>query len=274
MSEALQGATSVQIFVKWFDQKTKTLEVVPETDTVAAVKNRILQKEQSQVPAERFSLTLSGKPLPDSDTLHKHGIRTSSQLAVAPRKQESDLLDEEVLQQLRSELKSLESAEGGKLFVFIGVGSYDHGHGEESIKRQQCPDSLLRWCEKEGWTLKVLLVDKGFAGEDQFPQAYHLSEQGWNSKATASSDGKVRQYANKTAGHKMVTFATGVTEYGNLYGGKLAGYALNTLMSVWGKREDRCLVCGNFYASPTDKQNYITIGPPGAITGAGFIPNG
>jgi hypothetical protein len=33
-------------------------------------------------------------------------------------------------------------------------------------------------------------------------------------------------------------------------------------------------VCGNFYASPTDKQDYITIGPPGAITGAGFSFNG
>jgi hypothetical protein len=274
MSEALQGAMTVQIFVKWFDNKTKTLEVVPETDTVAAVKDRILQKEKLPLAPERFNLTLAGKPLPDSDRLQAHGIGATTQLGVAPRKQESDLLDEEVLQQLRSELKSLESYDGGKLFVFIGVGSYDHGHGEESIKRQQCPESLLRWCEREGWTLKVLLVDKGFSGEGGYPQAFDLSDQGWSSKATASGDGKIRQYANKTPGHKMVTFATGVAEYGNLHGGKLAGYALNTLTSMWGKREDRCLVCGNFYASPTDKQDYITIGPPGAITGAGFSFNG
>ena len=282
----------MQIFVKWVDGKSRTLDV-ESSDTIAEVKDKLkakLQDEGGQVPAG-VRLVYQGRSLDDNRTLDDLRVRDESTLMGMPYVVEK-VVDDDVVTQLRNDLGSAINDFGPREFIFIGIGSYDNNHGKASIKRQQCPDALIQFCFKNQWDLTIFLIDPGFKPEESssFPQVYDLGEQGWLAKPSFTANGgKVRVYKNqfatridpeseKYAQHDMrvITYATGLPEYDLVNSindrKKVAKLPIFDLFGAKGVK-GACVVSGNFYGDPPDQSQYCTWGAPQDLVDAGFKPN-
>lgn len=277
------ASAEIQVFVRGVDGKTYTLDILP-SDTIREVKRKFAEK--AGIPLERVGFDYGGHlDLEDGRTAASYGIEKESELKAKILQLLSDVQDREVLQQLKQDLLAIYKYDGAPLFVFIGIASYDAGHGEASVKRQQCPDALLTWCKANGWDLTVMLIDPGFGGGKD-PQIYDQVDQGWISAPFhTEANGKIRHYTDAVGQgkHVVITYATEIPEYVFMAGlggpsgitdrAKIDGFPLNAFKAKWGAREDRCLVSGNFFNKPTRKDQYITIGNLKVVAQCGFDLN-
>lgn len=270
------------IFVKWIDNKTTTIDGLLPVSTIAEVKGRLLEKLGIHgADPRRFTLSFNGKWLDDTATLEGKGIEKDQTLHTILRPVQEDAQDGEVLEVLRRHLREIAEDRDGKRFVFIGIASYVGAESHAPVKRQQCPETMWRWCQENEWDLRVLLIDPDFPVEEGGPpQIYDMDDQGWIAKPVSTeADGKVRHYGNLTSkGHLVTTYRTGIPEYS--YGNNLTsrttvgGVALNQIAAGWANVLDtHCLVSGNFFEESPARDQYITIGDPGVLAHCGFSPN-
>lgn len=280
----------MQIFIKY--NGTKTLDV-EEQDTIEDVRIKLIEKLHLPQSA-LFRFIYSGKIVPDKTSLKDCGISKEATIHAFALASATSVLDEDVLNELRENLDSLVGNLDENQYLFIGVGSFDNGHGSASIKRQQCPDAVLRICKKYRWDLTVLLIDPGFTPEAEHEQIYDIDTQGWASMPCASSQsGKIRVYKNTMATYinpnqkahalhdcRVVTFATGVPEYdlinsiNNRYEiAEVPFYKMVKTQLFRKKLENVCIVSGNFYAEKPSKTQYFSIGNLAALAASGIPYN-
>ncbi len=287
-----------QIFIRWIDRTTKTVEVLAE-ESIESVLGKVLRKVGADpLQANRFWLDLGGKRLEGPRTVESYGIAKESTLQVilrtlvaAPPTSE----EEAVTSELQAELSHLIDHLGEKQFIFIGIASYvsDDNWSAESVLQQQCPSILPLKCWAEEWDLTVLLIDPGFDPE-KYPQHKQVwsFDDVWDSAPVASlCEDKVRMYRHRTATYiqpsvtglmplcdmRIVAFGSPIPEYVwgrnivNKY--SLAGLAFverfNMIVRMKGLQEV-CLVSGNFFLSPTAKDQYVAIGDKEMLTKCGF----
>ena len=265
----------MQIFVK-FQGKSYTVDVEADT-TVAVLREKVAAKLKAaanvDLPPERV-MVRAPKGLLTEGTVGSNDIRSDQTLEIGVQVVATG--DAGVDNVLARDLKTLSAQP--KIFVFVGIGSYDHGHGEASIRRQQCPAALPGICEEAGLTLRVLLVDEGFAAEHGSDQIYDLGD-GWELVKPAADDppGKVRRYRRGTV--QVAVYATRVTaeEYrvasltpdeteGVLPARTLAGLdLLGRAAALDGN--GGVLVAGNFYSESVAA--YCAVGDAGVLRALG-----
>lgn len=270
----------MQIFVKWVDGKTKTVDV-ESTDTIAEVKEKLKEK-LDQVP-DNIRLVFQGRSLEDGKTLAQCNIVNESTLMGVPF---FDPIDKAVCTELRGDLQAIYDHLEDRYVVFIGVASFDNNHGKESIKRQQCPDALFTFCAKNSFGLTILLIDPGFIGavESSSPQIYSIVQQGWDGRPVTFVNNKVRSFKSVVADHTkrdfhVVTYATAIPEYdlinsvNDRY--KICKWDLRQFELRMKEKsfEDCCVISGNFFQERTNKSQYITLGNQKIAAQCGFIPN-
>jgi hypothetical protein len=276
------ASETFDIFVKWLDNRTITIRDVLPATTIAQVKQQLLEKLKIDSDPRRFTLVAQGKWLDDETTLREANIGRDNTLLTILRKVQEDACDKEVVAHLTSDLRAIAEYNHGKLFVFIGIGSYVGPDSTGDVKQQQCPDKLLRWCKENGWDLTVLLIDPDFSGgEDASPQIYHKADQGWLAAPfLTEAGGKIKHYTDQVGQgkHVVITYRTGIPEYS--YGGSLTkrtsvgGFDLNQIASGWADcLGTHCLVSGNFFRKPTAWDQYVTIGNPDVVADCGFTAN-
>jgi hypothetical protein len=148
--------------------------------------------------------------------------------------------------------------------VFVGLGCYDHGHGSDSIRRQQCPDTLLAKCKAAGWGLTVLLLDGGFSetGPDQI---YDID----NNWQPGPANEKVRRFNYKDKPFRLWIYAIPVPteEYAGT-AETLAGVNIKIGFGAALSKCGGCLVVGNFYDS--ESKPHYTAGDQTKVTQLGF----
>jgi len=232
----------MQIFIKTLHGQTKTINNVNSGTTIKEVKIKLIYKTGK--PPESFRLSYN-KILEDEKTLGYYKITKEANLHEIPpeKKVEYDKQTKKIL------CKDLNSLNNKKCFLFIGLGSYDHGHGKsnDSIKRQQCPTSILLHCKKKKLPLIIILVDPEFNNDKVMntPQIYNIDKNWFINKKINNN---VWYYINKINKHRLMTYRTHI--YDNEWTGKkliLAGVDLKKLAkSIFTK--GGCFVSGNFYA--------------------------
>ena len=262
---------SVQIWVTIPGNKKFSFDVKPAVETVARLKQQVLVKMQNEAQKklpygiERIALRSPARILDDDGKVLAHyDVAKGSELTARVRDPAPGTSDTDVLGRLNRDLGALADDTASKLFVFIGIGSYSYENNKEAAVRQQCPNDLLNRCQKENWNLKIMLIDPGFANPSSRDlQVYDYSDLGWNSKPENTDPGeKIKVYtAQKSGPYELTTYAAAILEYEHLFeSGTVGGFSLDTIAKAWANHTNRCLVSGNFYASPTLASNYVTIG--------------
>lgn len=232
----------MQIFVKTTEGKTLTLEV-ESANTIGEVKKLISDK--TGIPQNAFHLRSGTKPFAkEAATLQDCGIHKEQTLIMYAARQPVRY-DEDVKPLLKKNiLELIEQADSANTFILVCLGCYDHDHGDDSIKRQQCPVGLLEACRSAGYQLRILLVDSGFDDGD-FPQIYDI-DTNWECQGK-QADGKVVRYKYADGNAQLFTFATQVLP--GEYGGALLTLADVDLDESFPDKTKSCLVVGNFYGS-------------------------
>ena len=274
----------MQVFAKVNDNGIITLEVTAD-DTV------------QELAAQAFKKQYPERPVPPNDQirvdyLHQSSLKlnlqlreynlqkeTTFQIKILPPK--GILIDQDVTAGLQRFLYVAATEANENEITFIGVGSYDNDHGSrDSVQRQQCPDTLLAHCIDNNIDLNIILIDPGFKTESRHPpQIYHSGH--W---ALMHNDmgGKIRQYKYQPAVTRracdiwLTTFATVIAEYTNdlkNQGTVIATVDLPTAFAAVARMSGACLICGNFYGSPTDESQYFTLGDDQTIKATGFVVN-
>ncbi len=236
----------MQIFIKGLDGKTVTINDVEPGTTILEVKEAFVQKVG--IPdAGVIRLIYAGKEPSDESTLADSGIKSESTLHAAINLGVKPKYDPVTKFALRRRLEVLSNK---KCFLFIGLGCFDNGHGEWSIRRQQCPPYVLRICQQRNLRLNIILVDPGFKsppGTDS-PQIYDIDK--WIMQYELWGD-KVRHFFSSEGPHKLSTYSTPIdTEE---YAGSrltLAGIDLTELADSIAS-SGGCFVAGNFYDEST-----------------------
>ncbi|UQS16836.1 hypothetical protein [Pseudomonas sp. HS6] len=273
----------MQVFARVNDNKIITLEVTGD-NTIRELVALALNKQYSgfAIPAdERIRVRYQNRTLALNVTLTNCNVQKETTFSVVVLPAQSSLIDNEVLGGLQQFLHVAAAETNTNEITFIGVGSYDNGHhNAESITRQQCPTALLEYCLKNRVDLNIIFIDPGFKTDSVMPpQVYHSGEWALLHKELG---GKIRQYKHQPAVARMAcdiwltTFATGIAEYGSdlkNQGRVVATIDLPTLFSAVTKYSGTCLICGNFYASPTDTSQFFTLGDEQTICATGFDVN-
>lgn len=256
----------MQIYVMTFSNKTLVLNVAP-SDTIAQVKQKASDMSQTndRLPAGSFDLMLrSGKILKDENTLNDYNITDFTTLLSRFITKPPDY-DPEVLPYLKEALRELETESG--VFIFIGLGCYDHSHGEESIKQQQCPVDVLKACKTNKLKLRVLLIDPDFSASGGELQIYDI-DKNWQLNKT-ELNGKYKEYKYQSRDFKLCTFATTIPS--DVYGGQdktLAGFNLEKL-GAHAVSNGSTLLVGNFYAK--DNPPHVAMGDVTLLSQLGYI---
>lgn len=191
-----------------------------------------------------------------------------------------DVPTDNVLTRLQAFLRLSAGELGPDEMTFIGIGCFDHGHGEDSIRRQQCPDSLLDYCIRQRVDLNVILVDPGFAATSgAYRQIYDLP--GWRLQFSEEG-GRIRQYSYTPAVAAsacdvwLTVFATGIAEYTlelASQGKFVGGISIPDVFAAAGSSSHphACVISGNFYHTPLDPSQYFTRGSQQVVAAAGFV---
>jgi ubiquitin-large subunit ribosomal protein L40e len=253
----------VQILVKTQSGRTIVLEVEPG-DTIARVKQKAAKKANDGIPVESFELILPPRTvLEDNKTVGDYNIKAGTNLGtkyIPP----PPSYDQDVLPLLISLLEELQNESGA--FIFIGIGCYDHSHGHESIRQQQCPVAVFKECEVGKLKLRVILIDPDFS-ETTYDQIYDI-DKNWQ-LTSEKQEGKYKVYQYQSKDFKLYTFATCVPE--SVYGGQdktLANYDLEKLGAQAGSKGSTLLV-GNFYAK--DNPPHVAMGDVTLLSQLGYI---
>jgi len=270
----------MQLFVRIGGGDRIPVEVKPG-DTIRAVIDKAGAPPGDERLTVTYSLGAMSKPIANlKATVDDYNLQAHTTLIVTILPGADSVGDSEVQKLLQQFLRICAGELGPGEITFIGVGSYDHGHGEASIKRQQCPDALLTYCVRNGCDLNIILIDSGFGSQQEKPsQIYHLG--GWVLTAEEHK-GRIRQYmyapaaAARACDIWLTVFATDIPEYANQLSGQgktIATIHLPSTFSMLGSSQHArsCLICGNFYT--TDSSQYFTLGSKAAIEGAGFKVN-
>ena len=273
----------MQIFVKIQSSRIVVVEAAP-SDTIQTVIARAFQKVGVGEPPGNERLVIDRGTLRLrwlEQTISDYGIQAESTLTVRILPPDDSVGDASVIPKLQAFLRSSAGELHPQEFTFIGLGCFDHGHGLESIKRQQCPDALLEYCIARRVDLNIILIDPGFDAEETSPQIY--DQPGWV-HLLSEEGGKIRRYKYAPATSAgacdvwITVFATKIPEYGSALvtrGKVIAGIDVHDLFRsvIRGKAAGACLVCGNFYSHPTDKGQFFTLGSEDVVTAAGFEAN-
>ncbi|WP_165669297.1 ubiquitin-like protein [Metapseudomonas otitidis] len=273
----------MQVFAKVNDKGIITLEVTAD-NTVQELAAKALKKQYPERPVppnDQIRVVYQSRTLNLDLQLREYNLKeeTTFQIMLLPSK--GMLIDHDVTAGLQRFLYVAATEANENEITFIGVGSYDNGHGSlASVKRQQCPDTLLAHCIENHVDLNIILIDPGFQTESQYPpQVYHSGH--W---ALMHNDmgGKIRQYKYQPAVAMgacdiwLTTFATIIAEYSNdlkNQGTVIATVDLPIAFAAVAHMSGACLICGNFYGSPTDESQFFTLGDEQTIMSTGFMVN-
>lgn len=273
------------IFVKFQDEKHVELAAGPDATFRSVVEQayRQLRPHDELPPDDKLKIFYDGKLVAKTTlTLGDLNVQAYKTISVELPARREDAPIDNVLAKLQAFLRLSAGELGSDEMTFIGIGCFDHGHGEDSIKRQQCPDSLLQYCIRQRVDLNLILVDPGFADTSgRFRQIYDMP--GWRLQFVEEG-GRIRQYSYTPAVAAgacdvwLTVFATGIAEYTlELAGqGKLVGgISLPDVFAAAGgpHHPGACVISGNFYLTPPDSSQYFTRGSQQAIAAAGFIHN-
>jgi len=231
----------MQIFIKGIGSKTIIIEDVGPGTTIREVKEEYVRK-LGILNADSIKLFYGVKLLIDGSTFGFYQIEADSELH-AKVKREEPRYDPVTKFALRRRLEVLFNK---RCFLFIGLGSYDHGHGEETIRRQQCPPYVLSICRERKLSLNIILVDSEFKTLSSYgcPQIYDI-EKRWKLKYVLWGN-KVRHFM--WGMHKLSTYTTSIKteEYG---GTRLTLAGINLIALATSISESGgCFVSGNFYS--------------------------
>jgi hypothetical protein len=96
-----------------------------------------------------------------------------------------------------------------KTFVFLGIGSYDHGHGDASVFQQQCPTALPGLCHDAGLSLLIIHVDPDFAYQFGGQHQLYDIQSGWKLASAIGSEmrSQARRYTHE-AGRRLWVYGT------------------------------------------------------------------
>jgi hypothetical protein len=255
----------MQILVKMPSGKTITLEVEP-SDTIARVKQKAAEKA-ADIKVESFELTVPpGKRLLVDNRVSDYNIQAGTTLGTVfiqpPRS-----YDQGVLPLLKSLLEELQNESGA--FIFIGIGCYDHSHGDVLIRQQQCPVAVFNACVVNNLKLRVILIDPDFSTTiaEIADQIYNI-DKNWQ-LTSEKQEGKCKEYKYQNKDFKLYTFVTCVPD--SVYGGQdktLANYDLEKLGAQAGSKGSTLLV-GNFYAK--DNPPHVAMGDVTLLSQLGYI---
>lgn len=245
----------MQIFVKFArgaSSEPKTINGVEATTTIEELRLKIKTKLQLEKTKFPILLLHNGKSLSeDKKTVGELGIKKEDtihvrlgSLRLGSSSDDYCEYDPAVEPLLRDSLEKLSKSEKRAAgVIFIGLGCFDHGHGDnESIRRQQCPELVLTRCKEKRLPLTIILIDKDFGRDTTDPQIYDIDES-WKIKMVNKQD-KILFRKFKYVDHpfQLLTFATDVLmdEY---LGEKctLAALDITTLLSR------STVIVGNFY---------------------------
>lgn len=273
----------MQVFVKINDQSSIIIEVTLQSKVRELVALAFNKKfPDTQIPQdERIKVRYQNRALQLDVTLQEYNLQKDTTFSVYILPSQNSMIDREVENGLHKFLHVTATEANSNEITFIGVGSYDNGHADiESIQRQQCPLTLLNYCLDNRVDLNIILIDPGFGTEASHPpQIYHSGDWALLHKEL---NGKIRQYKHQPAVTRgacdiwLTTFATGIAEYrADLLkqGTVIANIDLPNLFSIISKLQNACLICGNFYASPTEDSQFFTLGDEQLIMAAGFKVN-
>jgi hypothetical protein len=174
---------------------TKHLDI-DENATIDELKAQVAALFSAEIgEAEVYGIVRhkSGKAVANG-TLKTNGIAPYDTLEAKVRQAGGkNVYTPTVKQVLVTDLQSLATVKQPML-VFLTIASCDQGHGEASIRRQQCPPMLQKICATYGLTLRVLLIDKGFS-TTQNAQIYDIEP--W-AKVSDDADGLMKRYTHDT----------------------------------------------------------------------------
>jgi len=271
-----------KVFVKF--QGEEHVEVTADpSDTFRSVLEQAYQQVRPHValpPDDQLRVSYNGKVVfKGSLTLGDLNVQAYKTILVELPTRLEDAPTDNVLGKLQAFLRLSAGELGPDEMTFIGIACFDHGHGEDSIKRQQCPDSLLGYCIRQRVDLNVILVDPGFADTSgTYRQIYDLP--GWRLQFT-EEDGRIRQYSYAPAVAAsacdvwLTVFATGIAEYTlelASQGKFVGGISIPDVFAAAGgsNHPHACVISGNFYHTPLDPSQYFTRGPQQVVAAAGF----
>lgn len=266
----------MQIFIKVVKEKeteSKKYELnIHPGATIAQLKQQIVSDLDNSISVEQINLFgRSNKPLTkDEATLQDYNVQAGETLEAQVSGGPS--YNPQVEPVLKQDILNLAKEKAPQL-VFITLGSYDNGHpeGVALIKQQQCPDALLTICSKNGWKLRVLLIDDGFIvpplSKSKPPQIYDVDQE-WQ-LTEEMGKGLVRRYQHKGGDFQLCTYATKVLD--QEYGGvakTLAGLDMKEIapMIVQG---GGCIIVGNFYS--TTARPHLVAGDKEALQKLGYL---
>ncbi|HLG64719.1 MAG TPA: ubiquitin-like protein [Ktedonosporobacter sp.] len=266
----------MQIFIKVVKEKgkeTKTYPLdIPLNTTIAQLKQQIVTDLDNTISVGQITLLNHlGKPLAvDGATLQDYDVQQNSTLEAQIDGGPS--YNPQVEPVLKQDILNLAKEKAPQL-VFITLGSYDNGHpeGVALIKQQQCPDALLTICSKNGWKLRVLLIDDGFIvpplSRSKPPQIYDVDQE-WQ-LTEEMGKGLVRRYQHKGGDFQLYTYATKVLD--QEYGGvakTLAGLDMKEIASMI-VQGGGCIIVGNFYS--TTARPHLVAGDKEALQKLGYL---
>jgi len=230
------------LFVQHSNGSNFNLRIADEVSTVAELRGEIAR--HLDVSPDQVMVGKGTKQqLPDELSLDEAGIGDNSDIRVRVRV-ETKLYENKGAARLLSEVLNVLLVEDVPKVVFIGLGCYDHGHGEESIRRQQCPSDILTLCVRRGIQLNILLIDPGFTGHGRL-QIYDI-DPAWKPGVFESN---VQSYSYATQRAEIRLYAFPLMVEPEVYGGestRLNIVELTDFRRVL-RRNGGCLICGNFY---------------------------
>lgn len=270
------------VFVKF--QGEEHVEVTADpSNTFRSVLEQAYQRVRPHValpPDDQLRVSYNGKLVSKGSlTLGDLNVQAYKTILVELPMRLEDAPIDHVLGKLQAFLRLSAGELGSKEMTFVGIGCFDHGHGEDSIKRQQCPDALLGYCIRRRVDLNVILVDPGFADTTgTYRQIYDLP--GWRLQFT-EEDGRIRQYSYAPAVAAgacdiwLTVFATGIAEYTLELAGQgkiVGGISIPDVFAAAGgsSHPEACVISGNFYHTPLDPSQYFTRGSQQVVAAAGF----
>lgn len=234
-------------------------------------------------PDEQLKVSYNGKVvLKGSLTIGDLNVQAYKTILVELPVRLEDAPVDGVLGKLQAFLRISAGELGRDEMTFIGIACFDHGHGEDSIKRQQCPDSLLEYCIRQRADLNVILIDPGFADTSGvYRQIYDLP--GWRLQFMEEV-GRIRQYSYAPAVAAnacdvwLTVFATSIAEYTLELAGQgkfVGGISISDVFAAAGGADHphACVISGNFYHTPLDRSQYFTRGSQQVVAAAGFTYN-
>lgn len=270
----MQQIPLTEVFVKGRDSTTKMVDVKP-SDTI---KNVLLEAGKKIFPdlkpeevLQYFCLQDPKRlQLDDDKKLEDYKIQRDTTLYLALRPLPITY-DEAVKSNLGKTLLNL-TKESGPLVVFIGIGSYDNGHGNDWINQQQCPRPVYLRCADKKWKLKIILIDPGFVKPNAFPQIYTIDSKWMGQKIIEGNKGWWYKYDQTGLDFQLWTYAT--TVFPEEYDGKvttLAGVDILKEVVPLLTEHKGCIVMGNFYAK--NAQPHIAAGDKELLAALGYKPH-